>query len=159
MEGEVKKARLELRRGSRGIIVNVIADKSVEEFFANWSRGATRPLSDYSRNWRSVGEEKILNVYTIPEVAMPADIQLFKIGNGLVLDSYDGERDRRTQQVNLSFLRIQGISSGIEFSIAEVMDKDGIHRAFQALTKGMDTFYRQYLAPVKYTLELIAREG
>jgi hypothetical protein len=158
MSEEIKKVHLELRRGSRGLIVSVKADKAIEEFFAAWANSRTRPLTDYSRNWRPIGDRE-LSVWNTPEVAMPADISLYSIGGGLVVERYEADRDRRTAIVNLSFLRLVGISDGVEFTVAEVMDKDGVHRAFQGITKGLDTFYRQYLAPVKYTLELIAKEG
>lgn len=147
----------QLQRVSTGLKLHVQACPEIEEFFRQAVQSPPQPIQKYGRGWESPSEllvYQFLNDGPAPfemghyELDRPAQplIQPRLINGGQAIEP-----------INLSLLRLAGISTGVEFSIRGVFSPQQISRIAQMLQKGTRQFYLDYLKPVGVTVQVVSR--
>jgi hypothetical protein len=139
--------RIETWRDSHGLRVHAKAHPAVEEFMKGLGNGAVDPVEAYAKLWTPVAGTDPLMIYNGKEYLFRgSNYRLDMPGRNLVIDG---------ETVNLSFLRIQGISKGVKFCIRGVHSFDGLVDFNKRLQDSMDDLYRNFLKPVNMWVEVI----
>lgn len=145
-----------LERSKQGLRLTVYASPRLEQFMASINDGAEFVQTRlYGREWlfsdlkfgaayNTPGED-----FTGPKYTSGGKFsyRLDQLGKPLIFkDDMNGNRC-----VNLSFLRLVGISegNGISFEIKGVRTQDGIKELSTAIAQACKSFYDQYIRDVK----------
>lgn len=141
-------------RRHQGLLVRVKTVPQVEGLFRDWTVGEEgseiQSVSAYGRHWRPV-DGADLRVYPLrpnPGVIQGEDV-LFRLdAPGMPL--VDGKT------INLSFLRIVGISEGpgVEFVVKGVASTDLIETLGKKIQAAQKALYLMYLRPVTLSLSV-----
>jgi hypothetical protein len=109
----------------------------LEEFFKNASVGL---------NVRTNSEHKEFEVYKIPSIASESRHSI----------SYDNMDSFINQEgyINASFLKVKGISEGVNFKITGVNSKDQVLRFKTEFQKIANEIYREYVKPISHKVEI-----
>lgn len=129
---------LRMRRDETGLKL-FCKSKVIEDFFKGDSGGQMQDAGDLyggAKAYRPVND-----------VPWSSD-SVMKSGYGL---NYGGN-------VNLYFLRIQGIGDGVEVHIGGVYSAEFLRRVMQEAKTAVKTVYAQYMREVEYDLEINAKE-
>lgn len=155
---------LSFRRLNGRVRVHVKAHPSIEELLKSWGAGVSSPIIDFGgRNWIFEGPSP--EVWDLDE--RYARDQSY--GDGyftLGLPGHDlyQERDGLARGpsvqplVNISFLRIVGISHGTEFELAGVHSMSYLLEVQQKIQKAVKRVYQDYLLPIDLTVQLNTQE-
>lgn len=147
--------RLSLIPDKRGLMIDVRVHPLVEEFMQSLGDGAKIPIGEVGGRgaaWLSADEGPIF-IYPAKRMPMAGQYQTFCLdspGSSLIYDE---------NQINLSFLRIAGISQGVRF----ISSKDVFPLQFRRELKSkIGTAFRHfcmdYIKPVKITLIITSQE-
>lgn len=166
MESSVSKGgelllQTQIVRNKNGVNVTVRASSAIEDMMATMSGDATpQDVAMFHRYWKS---ERDLQVY-----ALAADLaglkgtsarmayRLDRPGQPLDLPPERGLLG--TSVVNLSFLRLVGVSGGITFTVNQVYSRDGVADLCKKLEEATRHFYIQYLKPVDMRIMVMTQE-
>lgn len=134
-------AHVHLFRDSRGLRVSVKAHVALEEFMKNLGDGRSQPVDAYSKLWQSVTTPTgTLDVYNARDYGVQSETyRLDRPGQALSLDH---------QIVNLSFLRIVGVSQGVTFRIRGPFSRPEVDNLQDELTEAIEELYKTYIKPV-----------
>lgn len=169
MEVNSEKCFVELMRVSGGILVHARMTPELEEFFKNLGSGETHPPEAYngfgSVKWRP-GAGKPLEIWAINNenaeaLSMGQKFRLDTVNQPLEVDASLGY----VSNVNLSFLRMKGISSpeGIKFVVAGgVVSKSGLYDLRDKIVRHVKFLYAEFIRPTKavgIVYETITQEG
>lgn len=177
VKGGESVIRLSLVRSARGLLVNVKAHPAVEEFFRSNAihSGATAPTTHdvavLGRFWqrarpRDGSDATPLQAYdrvvAIPVVLGGDSVDVAnvdRLGQPL-LEPYNHPSGRPSKNVNLSFLRLVGISEpeGVTFYIRGVYSIDLVRETKDKLAEGVKRFYASYLKPVEMHVSCVTQE-
>lgn len=146
---------LELGRSklNEGLLLKVKAAPQIEAFMRSLGGGDSFNTILGGRYWEPIGTTP-LRVYNAIHNLPPSTIYtLTQHGRPLI-------PDLKTDQVNLSFLRLVGISEpeGISFVVKGVYSKDLIYRIYTKVTEATTELYKQFLKPVNHTAILISEQ-
>ena len=148
--GEIKIITT-LHRTKNGLGIVVHADASIEDFFRTWSAGV-EAVAMYGRHWTAPKDEpfEVYSIANIPPPQMTEDGYLYTMASvGQPLIHLD--EGRRTV-VNISFLRLRGISAGngIRFTIpGTVISAEGINSLANQIQAAQRAFYISYMKPIQ----------
>jgi len=158
-----------LVRSAGGLTVHVRAHPAVEQFIRGLGTGETVDVKASGPYWRPLtGEGKPLNVYALTE-SVPnlhldggEQVTIGRPGQQLFTHegvSLDGSRARGAV-VNLSFLRLVGISegAGVSFTVRGVHTYDAVVRMKELIGKGFKDFYKTYMKPYKMEIVVSTHE-
>lgn len=159
-----------LSRNKFGTSLRVQALPEVEEFMRGLSNRKEADghivVKTMGRFWEPL-ERMASNPKTfVPLLAYHQDVPLEAIsigdlkisleGLGQPLTSRDMEMDRYRTSLNLSFLRLVGISegAGVRFGVHGVYSFDELLKMHDQIAKGLRTFYIHYMRPVDLTVQI-----
>jgi hypothetical protein len=150
-----------VRRDKKGVTITVRASASIEDMMATMALDqAPRPVAEYHRYWTS---DKNLVVYGlaadlggIKAVSSRLAYRLDRPGNPL--DLRDDARGAGIEIINLSFLRLVGVSDGVSFTVNQVYSRDGIADLCKKVEEATRHFYVQYLKPIDMRIMVITQE-
>lgn len=154
VKGGVTWLEMTLKRGGRGLEMWVKGQPEIEEFFKGLSRGRTQPMSLYGRDWFHPDDSKDIRVYDLDESRVT-------VGTGYLLNKVaESLEDGRTNKVNLSFLRFEGISSpeGIKFIVAGPYSKDYSTTIADKLIKQSSQMIKDFIVPVHISLRITSQD-
>lgn len=161
--------RVLLRRTSKGLIVNVQAHPAVEEFFRANADGVTLDARTVGRYWTNPAstQEKQLPLMAYDRRASLLDTQQHDSGSNnfdrlgqQLLEPVLGRNGLASKQVNLSFLRLQGISEpeGVTFILRGVYSTEAVREIKDGIATGVKAFYGAYLKPVEMSVMCLTQE-
>lgn len=147
-----------LIRSAGGLTVYAKAHPMVEAFIQGLGTGETVDVKASGPYWRSVGldKDKPLLIHRlaepIPNIALSNGdvVTICRPGQPLLCNTEPGHSPN-TSAVNLSFLRLVGISegAGVAFSVRGVHTLEALNHIHKLIGEGYRTFYKEYLKPVK----------
>lgn len=152
--------QMAIRRGPKGLRIKVKAHALVEELMRSWAprldNGEVEEVSpsDYGRYWK--GLEGNLTAYR------PAEgTGVFTFRDGLYTLNALGQPIKDNQGVlNLSFLRLKGISegTGVTFYISGIYSDAEARKIKDLIEAAAGKFYSDYLLPVEMELTIMTQE-
>lgn len=175
---------LSLSRSSKGLILKVKAHSSIEDFFQTISQGMVEPVALHGRWWRPVGGAELSSVYQVKQqIRAPFDgrgqfYTLNAVGQDLLTietpgavitarnpfgdgdDEPAAPRGGTGQQLNISFLRLQGISEGegVAISVPTVQTAEALRKMATQLRTAVKQFYVDFLKPLDVTIIMSTQE-
>lgn len=145
--------QLAMRRDTKGLRVRLKAHPCVEEFMKELGDGnEPRPVQAYGRNWYVSGDSQLM-VYDLARVEVA--------GNRYRLDLPGKPLEvLGSGQINLSFMRIAGISSpaGVEFWVKGAHPIDNLKAFRDTVLLAVNELYNSYLKPVEFEVVVTARK-
>jgi hypothetical protein len=155
---DINVLTMRLRRSRKGILINLKADKVLEDLFRDWG-GDSKPVLPnlHGRAWDAVSGP-LPNCYAlqvIPDAKLRTGsgklYDIARIGCPLVSDE---------GQINLGFLRLIGISEadGVSFAIKGVWSTDEIKKVSTDLQEVIKHFYINYIKPVDVVIQMHTQE-
>lgn len=149
-------------RNERGLSISVKSASEVEELLRSWSGGDAMLSGEYEREWRAPKDPsgKGLQVWNL--IQDPG--KLIMTGGFYTLSRPGGKlifAERSQQIVNLSFLRLVGISSGngVQFEIPGVYSLDFVKDIQGKINQAAKQFYSDYLLPIELSLIIQTQEN
>lgn len=159
-----------LVRSAGGLTVYVKAHPAIEAFVRGLGAGDVSDVRASGPYWRPAGTEgKPLMIYTmteqVPNVILDdgSPVTISRPGQPLLGNNPDegriGQGNGR-QMVNLSFLRLVGISegAGLIFNVRGVHTYEAVNRMREYIGEGYRKFYKQYMKPVKMDIVVSTQE-
>lgn len=158
-----------LIRSSSGLTVSVKAHPRVEEFMRGLGTGESVAVKASGPYWLPVGSgAKPLMVYTQTQNVDPVQLNSGDVANvnrcgHPMIEAYsspDGSIGRGRSLVNLSFLRLVGISEGpgITFAVRGVHTYEAVNKMRESLGEAYKQFYRTYMKPIKMDIVVSTQE-
>ncbi len=158
-----------------GLRVQVKAHPEVEDFFRTISQGQTQNVLVHGNYWTPPNPEQPFLVYRMDRDIEVPGYDLSSVGRSLGSGQPPPpapqiERERQVGIrppapygssewcVNLSFLRLVGISQGIEFGVRDVFSLDFRRKLKQAVGDAFRKFHRDHFKHVKVTLVMNSQE-
>src|SRR5688572_17884672 len=133
-----------------GLKIYVKADPRVEDFVKTLGNGRKDSIEVYGRSWIPVAPSKVIEVYQMEK--------------NLMSDSYTLSAPAETfkapscGRVNLSFLRIVGVSDGLQFGMMGPYSKPYIRESFSDITREVRSLVRDYIAPIHINFRISSQE-
>lgn len=164
MEGKGRVMETEIMHGGEGVLLMGIAQKKdsvilslkahpvVETFFREVSGDKTDQVAARGGGYWYGVEDKDLRIYKVgPGGFNGANYSLDNEGYQLMVDNGLGP-----QTVNLSFLRLKGISgpNGVKLGVFGVMSLSSRRHLKDMVKAGVSRFVRDYLVPVTIELDI-----
>jgi hypothetical protein len=148
-EGMISWFDLTLDRRSDGVTLVAKADPRVEAFISGLGYGESDPTDLYGRMWVPSDVNRPLRVYRVVN-----DL------GGRFLDRYTinapcGAFDTEGV-INLSFLRLVGMSEGVSFKIELPMSRSRVSTLKAQLIEGVEEFLREFIVPVHVKLKVVS---
>lgn len=151
--------QVQILRNKKGITITARASSAIEDLMATMVELKPRNVQEFHRYWQS---EKDLLVYGlaadlggIKTVSPRLAYRLDRPGNALEIE----ERGLMgVPVINLSFLRLVGISDGVTFTVNQVCSRDGVVDLCKKLEEATRHFYIQYLKPVDMRIMVLTQE-
>lgn len=136
-----------------GATLSVKALPVLEDFIKSLGNGSKHPIEAFGRQWTSLPGEPDLAVYELSRTLSPlANISLDIPGQSLEF------RDKNSSSggkllINLSFLRLVGISegAGLTIGLKDVYTKEDLIKLHNDLGRAMKLFCDEFLCPVDLT--------
>lgn len=152
-----------LHRAPIGLSVSVKVHPGIEEFMRRAGGGETVPVAASGRYWTPLSKTAPpLQAYVItplePFVIEDGSyVNLEALGYPLILDRNDRWP---SNSVNISFLRLVGISegAGITFGVKGVTSLSGASRLKDKLALAQIRFYKEYLRPMDFEITVSTSE-
>lgn len=155
-----------ISRNASGLNIEIRASEKLEAFFRQLSGNAEEQVDmrTIGRFWTLKENGGAMNLY-----AMPADPELQGIiplnglngVSGYRLDRpgtriLEPDRDGRGLVVNISFLRLVGISgiNGMNIGVRGVYGEPAVHRIYDSIINASATFYESFLKPIKLSVTM-----
>lgn len=136
-------------RYTKGLRLYAKVHPSVEDLMRSWGTGSTESVSAYGRYWSTPNGDNA-QVYTMsaPQNTMVFNqagtpFRLGQVGHPLITE--DGT-------LNLSFLRLVGISSGLKIDVRGVFSHPELLDIREKIKQGVRSLYVSYLLPVDLNL-------
>lgn len=165
--------QVNLKRNTVGLFVNIKVHPGIEEFARNLGTGDTQDVRTLGRYWtptKQPASENGLTVYNMgsnPGTVTGANGIMFNLdrpGNPLVSNSGVPIPNNRNSQeyplINLSFLRLQGISdgAGVNFHVRGVYTSDAVKLLAAQVKDALQAFYVTYLKPIDMDVLVMTQE-
>lgn len=155
--------QVNLRRSAIGLMVNVKALPRVEDFVRSLGSGETVDVRTLGRHWVP-NKEQVLAVYAMATNpgSLTTDSGLrFRIDRpGWPLSEYDANSLTAGEVINLSFLRLAGISEGdgVTFGVKGVFTMEALNRLRDGIGDASRRFYISYMKPINLTVMVCTQE-
>ena len=154
--------RINIQRGKDGLKISVWAHPSIEAVMRDLAGeyGRTGVLN-YGSHWTS--KEQAFNVWDFPKEVFASfhrnepPFTLNYPGGTMLLQDSAG---RHNHMLNLSFLRLEGISTGagVTFTVKGVFQEDYINKLRDQIEQASITFYKAVLKPIELTITVTSQE-
>ena len=148
-------------RGRQGLVVSVKAHPALEDLVRSLGTGETQDIGLWGRSWSAL--KTPINIYDLSTPALMTVLgndrghyRLDHPGQPLIIDTHG---DYRIDPVNLSFLRIKGISEGVDFLVKGVYTIEGIRDIADKVVQAERHFYITYMKPVDVTVVVSTQES
>ena len=169
-----------LRRTTQGLLVTIKAHPRVEEFMQRLSGGEVVSVSSIGRNWLTewtepeirVGDKvipsnrHIIRAEPLRAYALHVPFEPFRSNDGTWIDldrlghpllsqgSNDGSIRGNDEQLNMSFIRLVGISQpeGVQFLLKTVFSMNGMKKLRDSIQNAQNSFITEYIKNVEYTI-------
>lgn len=158
-----------ISRSQDGLSLNVWAHPKVEDFIRSLGTGEHVDIQTLGRHWSSKDKEKLYVYNLSPDKSSGSAIAkmpfVLNCPGRSLLDAENGgeERDGAVgglqllsdriypYQINISFLRLVGISegSGVAFTVKGVVSRSGITQLSESIEKATKLFYQEFLKPIR----------
>lgn len=153
---------INLDRSELGICVHVHALPRVEEFMRALGTGEKVDALGIGRYWAPVdGEDRLLAYVTqpLPELRTTG-INMEALGNLLLRDVDERGRVLAKPEVNISFLRLVGISDpmGVKFGLKSPISTGGLRKLRDQIGEAARRFYLDYLRPIDVAVIVSTQE-
>ena len=168
-KGNVEQFQIQVRRGDKGLIILAKVHPDIENFVRGLGSGETYPVTRFGREWKGVGGD-LAQVYDLAPTSIVGP-QVFGTERYYALDQVGAEPwgDRNialggrtimlNRVVNLSFLRLQGISAqGASFAFGGVYKSDEAITFAEDLKLACRAFFMNFLKPVNVVITLSTQE-
>lgn len=139
-------------RGKKGLEVTVKAVAEVEDFFRSLGTGEVENVEIHGRHWYAPDPEKPLKVYNMLQQLNSPHYYVAAVGEALkpptpINRPY--QQNQPQQGVNLSFLRLQGISGvdGVSFGWTMPISPAEANQFSEQITSAADKFVRDHIVP------------
>lgn len=157
---EVKKsgvvwAEVNFARAKNGLEIHVKTDERIEEFFKSLAyNGEHDDIAMYGREWLPAKLGGDLRVYRYEKELSGNRISY------TVTRPAEGIENNREGVLNLSFLRLVGISSpeGVRFVIAGPYSKDYVSRISKQISTEVRNIIREYIVPVAINFRISSQD-
>lgn len=153
VKGGEQMLQISLRRSTKGVTVSVKTHPLIENFFRQQG-GETIRVNEMGREWHG----KNLVAYLTPPTGTingaAVSFTVDELGRSLV------RTDGRVEVVNISFLRMVGVSEGegITFEIRGAFSLKYIQNLANKLVQASRQFYIDFLRPVDVTVTVNTQE-
>ncbi len=154
-----------LQRTAAGLTVGVKAHPRVEEFFKNIGDLGISEVNLISRTWAPVARtDDSLKVYmSRAELAPPGAIGLgsgSESPNFYTIDAIGRPLKLDNGKINLSFLRLVGISEGpgVSFVVKGVYSLENLRDIRERIGRSAKSFYIEYLRPIDISINISTME-
>ncbi len=160
VKGGETRLQINISRNAGGLVVNVKAHKQIEEFMKQITGGTTSDLAVISRNWRSNLKDKPFSAYTNGSANHKVPPGTLEDGSTYSIDLLGQPLITQNGQINISFLRLQGISedAGASFTIAGVYSTDAVRNIRDKVGQAARRFYIDYLRPMDFSVAISTQE-
>lgn len=147
-----------LERSSEGLKGIIKAHPRVEEFMKNLSGGDLVQVGTVNRYWVPTKTSGVpLNAYGLNTKidtfgAQDMDFTIDRLGAPLL----EAIPDYRKERINLSFLRLVGISegAGVSFNIKGVYSKELVTKMLDGIGIGLRKFYIDFIRPMNVNVQI-----
>lgn len=140
----VSLAQINVRRVPRGLRMSIKVHPSVEAAIKALGDGKQIRANTHGRLWK---DAPLAWTLTDAEAARGQDYGLERLGWSLLDEGY----------LNLSFLRLVGVSEGVTFDVEGVYSQEFITDLVRRVQQGMKSLYLSLIRPVNYTVHLTTR--
>lgn len=160
-KGGETRIRTILHRTSAGLSITVWAVPEVEEFMRRIGNGETVAVNSIGRHWTPLTSDA-LYAYAMPPMTEQlhtdegGPITLERLGHPL-LEQVGG----KYEQINLSFLRLRGISEGqgVTFGVKGVYSLGHLRKMLDKVNGATRKFYVDYMRPMDLSSSLTVDKG
>jgi len=166
---EVIWLELDIQRGpiqgalknSIGLIIHATADPQIEQFMKLHSGGETVGVEMFGTSWLPVNDQP-LQVYKTPRNFLTTSprYSVNAVGREMLpAGTRDGIDPLGEGPVNLSFLRLVGISSsaGVKFGLAGAFSKAYGKALHTSIAAEMDNLVNGYISPIRLNLRIVSK--
>lgn len=161
-KGGETRIRTILHRTAAGLSITIWAVPEVEEFMRRVGNGETVAVSSIGRHWVSPTGEA-LYAYAMPLLSEllhtdeGAPITLDRLGCPLLENITGG----KYETINLSFLRLRGISDGqgVTFGVRGVYSLGHLRKLLDRINGATRKFYVDYMRPMDLSSSLTVDKG
>lgn len=157
---------LSFKRNMAGLSLSIKAHPGVEAFFRGLSTGEVSDVTGIGRHWIPIGGVplRIHNlVEQVPVISIEPGrrIRFDRPGQQLLAPSGATSPDGMPlQDVNLSFLRLIGVSEGIgvTFTVRGVYSEQSVNSMRDTLAEGAKKFYQTFMKPINLNVAIVTQE-
>lgn len=153
--GKEQWLKISLDTSKRGLLVIVQTHPLVEDFFEQLGNSRKQSFEEIGRfnTWEPVNDQQILSVWRAETPIRDLPGQTFTINNpGGNIVGEDGN-------INLSFLRICGITEGVQFVSSKEVYPFFYRRELKVrIGNAVRDFVREYIKSARVTLIMTSRE-
>ena len=163
------------RRSMTGLTLSVKTHPLVEEFFRNLSTGEQSDVRTAGRYWTPLAKDATLMAYNLAEaipllhVDAKRRVRFDWLGRQLISNQEQtrgpeggelGGNPNGRVDLNLSFLRLQGIGdgAGVTFQLKGVFSDQAVQEMHDHLSEGVKRFYQTYMRPVNLNVQVVTTE-
>ena len=164
-----------LHRSAGGLTLMVKAHPQIETFMRGLGTGEQIDVKACGPVWRPISKRddsgaplnpRPLMIYNQTIPVEPITIATGDVANinrpgQMIIEPYnDGISPGRKQLVNLSFLRIVGISegAGVAFTVRGVHTYEAVNRMREQIGEAYKVFYRTYMKPIRMDIVVSTQE-
>lgn len=149
-----------LHRSRKGLSMTIRAIPAIEDLMREWGTGERQPVLAHGRNWIAP-EGSVLEVWQLSQAIgpLPYDGGVYSIerpGQLLIVEGVSLDGRSTSEVINLSFLRLVGLSEGVTFKIAGVYTPDWLEEVGTKIKKATSRFWRTYMKDATIDVQLIA---
>jgi hypothetical protein len=153
-----------------GLILRIQARREVEEFMSGLAGGRRSPLDVVGDGWHTISLDGAPLEFYDAEFRSPQNQSYTLNGIGLPVLLQNRDRDdvqrppreiarQLDEQVNLSFLRLVGISedSGVSVGLAGAYSEEYFRKLKAVFMPAATQFLRDYLVPITINLHVVSK--
>lgn len=132
-----------------GVTFTLKALPALEDFMRNLGSGEKQPVEAFGRGWVGLPGERPLEVYDLSKSIDFSGLTVAFPGNPFEY----ADRNLGRKLINLSFLRLAGISegAGIRFGIKDVYPKEDLIKLKGEISRACKMFCDEFLCPIDMT--------
>lgn len=161
-KGGITVIQFALTRNREGLRVSLKTVPEVEDFFRGLGNGHEEEVAIHGRYWIGTRGETPLTIYN-QVVAIPPghDKPYYRVDRpGQPLLEFGPDGSGLQGAINLSFLRLKGISTGagVSFTVSGVYSRDLILDMKDKMERATLNFYKQFLKPLNFAVFVSTQE-
>lgn len=154
---------IEFIRNGVGLAVHVKSVPMIEEFFRDLGAGEVTDVAVSGRYWVAGKDIQSFQAYGLlnPKDINKADSYRFdRVGHPLIEATTSVDGGKYVKMVNLSFLRLRGISegNGITFFVKGAHSSSGVEEIRDLTQKALANFYVKFLKPFNMSIQIVLQE-